>query len=237
MSRFTRSGKPKEDFSWSYTKVRDYRTCPKKFYETSILKKYKEPKTPALEDGDRLHAAFTRRVEKNLPMPTAYEKLNDWGDEAAKIIQPGQVNMCDKEIALTRNLTPTGYFDNDVWLRIKIDLLRLFPHKNNQALAQVIDYKTGKPRDDIIQLAIYAQGVFSTFSNVIAVRTEFWWTQIKDKTHEIFSRDDMTELWNELLPELHQMEVAQQTNNYPAKKNGLCAAYCPVITCPHNGRR
>jgi hypothetical protein len=236
MNRFIKT-KSKETFQWSFTKLRDYRTCPKKFHEVTILKKFQESKTPALDDGDRLHAAFTRRVEKNIPMPTAYQEFNDWGDEAAKIMMPGQVNMCEKEIALTRELRPTGYFDNDVWVRIKIDLLKLFPHTNNQALAQVIDYKTGKPHEEIIQLALYAQGVFSSFRNVIAVRTEFWWTQIKDKTHEMFSRDDMTELWNELLPELHNMEVAQQSNNYPAKKNGLCRAHCPVITCEHNGRR
>jgi hypothetical protein len=235
MNRFAlNTSKP---FTWSYSRLRDYRICPKKFNETILLKKHPEPKTPELEAGDRLHAAFTRRVEQGLPMPTGYKEFNDWGDEAASIKMPGQVNLCEKEVALTRGLKPTGYYANDVWLRVKIDLLKLYPQGNATSLAQVIDYKTGKYKDDIIQLAIYAQAVFSLFPEIVGVRCEYWWTQLHDKSHELFKREDMKELWGELLPELTRMEQAQKDNNFPATKNGLCKEYCPVVTCEHNGRR
>jgi hypothetical protein len=233
MSRFT----VKKEFSWSYSRLRDYRTCPKKFNAVTQLKQYQEPKSVELDYGDRLHAAFQRRVSQGLPMPTGYAEFSDWGDEAAKILVPGQTNICESEIALTRDLKPTGYFSPNVWLRVKIDLIKLYPKSNSVALAHVIDYKTGKFKDDIVQLAIYAQAVFSMYPQVIGVRCEYWWTQLKDKSHELFDRKDMHDLWNELLPELWAMEEAQKSNVYPAKKNGLCKAYCPVMDCEHNGRR
>jgi PD-(D/E)XK nuclease superfamily len=226
---------PKE-FSWSYTKLRDYRICPKKFYETSILKKFPEPKSIQLDDGNRLHEAFKRRVEQGLPMPTGFKEFNDWGDDAASIKVNNQINICEKEIALTRELRPTGYFDSNVWIRVKIDLIKLYPLANHTAMAQVVDYKTGKPKDEIIQLALYAQAVFSVFPEVVGVRAEYWWTQIHDKSHELFDRNDMKELWAELRPELNEMEQAAKEVNFPAKKNGLCKAHCPVLECEHNGR-
>ena len=229
---------PKELFTWSFSKLRDYRTCPRKFNEVTRLKKFEEQRNPALDAGDSLHAAFKRRVEQGLPMPTAFEHLNDWGDEAAQVLHPLQITMCEKEIALTRDLKTTGYFDNNVWFRGKLDWVTLYPTKNGESfVARVVDYKTGKPSDEIIQLALYAQCVFSAWPDVVGVRTEYWWTQIHDKSHEMFTRDDMKELWAELLPELTAMEQAQKDNNYPARRNGLCKNYCPVFTCEHNGKR
>jgi len=241
MNRF-KSKKPlvygaREEFTWSYTKFRDFRTCPKKFNEVTRLKKFSESKTPQLEAGDRLHEAFRRRVEKDLPMPTAFEEFNDWGDEAAKLIHPYQITLCEKEIALTRDLKVTGYFDVNVWFRGKIDLVKLVPNKKGNLVAYCIDYKTGKPQDDIIQLALYAQCIFSSWSNVVGVRAEYWWTQIHDKSHEIFTREDMNGLWAELSPALQKMELAQTNNDYPATRNGLCKAHCPVWTCEFNGRK
>lgn len=242
MSRFATKkpisySSPRETFSWSFSRLRDYRSCPRKFNEVVQLKKYPEPKSPELDMGDGLHRAFARRVDQGIALPTTFEHLKEWGDDAAKVMHPFQTTMCEKEIALTRDLKVTGYFDNNVWLRLKIDLVSLYPTKSGAAVARVVDYKTGKPNDDIIQLALYAQGVFSMFKEVIAVRAEYWWTQIMDKSHEMFNRDDMKELWAELLPELNAMEAAQKNNDYPARRNGLCKKHCPVWTCEHNGRR
>lgn len=240
MSRFKSkpiSYGPKETFTWSFSKLRDYRTCPKKYNEVTRLKKFTEPKTRALETGDALHSAFARRVNQGMPLPTAFKDLSKWGDEAAKIISPFQITMCEKEIALTRDLSPTGYFDYNVWFRVKIDWLTIYPKSKTEDVARIIDYKTGKPSDDIIQLALYAQAVFSSFTRVSAIRCEYWWTQIMDKSHEIFVPKDMAELWAELTPELNKMEQAHKDDNFPARKNGLCRANCPVWTCEHNGRK
>jgi PD-(D/E)XK nuclease superfamily len=233
MNRFSPQQK---GFSWSYTKLRDWRICPKKYYQTTILKKFEQPQSIELSDGNALHEAFKRRVEQGLPMPTAYVNFNDWGDEAASMKVPGQTNICEKEIALSRELRPVDYFNPKVWVRVKVDLIKLYPLTASTAAAQIVDYKTGKPKDEIIQLALYAQAIFSMFPQVIGVRAEYWWTIIKDKSHELFSRSDMAELWAELLPELTRMEEATAQVNFPAKKNGLCKAHCPVLECEHNGR-
>ena len=240
MSRF--KGKfipygPKETFSWSYSRLRDYLSCPRKYHEVTVQKRFSEPATKEQATGDNLHAAMKRRVEQAMPLPTAFKDLSDWGDEAAKIIHPFQVTVCEKEVALTRDLKVTGYFDGNVWFRAKLDWLTIYPKSKTEDIGRVIDYKTGKPSDDIIQLAIYAQTVFSMFPKVIAVRAEYWWTQIKDKTHDIFLREDMAQLWEELTPSLQSMEQAHKDNNFPPKRNGLCKAHCPVWTCEFNGRK
>lgn len=228
---------PSETFTWTYTKLRDWLSCPRK-YNNARNKVFTEKKSNEQTDGESIHAAFQRRVNTGQQMPEAYRHLNDWGNEAARLLHPLQITVCEKEIALTRDLTPTGYWDNNVWTRMKIDLVKLMPNKSGKHMvALLVDYKTGKPKDDIIQLAIYSQGLFSTFKDLIGIRAEYWWTQIKDKSHEIFERSDMDELWAELRPKLTEMERAHIENDFPAKKNGLCREYCPDWTCEFNGKK
>jgi hypothetical protein len=241
MSRFSTTKPiqygPKETFTWTYTKLRDWLICPRKHNNTR-KKLFPEPTTTALAEGDAMHRAFQRRVQSSMTLPTAYTHLKDWGDDAAKLMHPLQITMVEKEIALTRDLKVTGYFDNNVWTRMKIDLVKLFPNKTGKSMvALLVDYKSGMPKDDIIQLAIYSQGLFSAFDDLIGIRAEYWWVKIKDKSHEMFERKDMDELWAELNPKLAEMERAYIEDNFPAKQNGLCKEYCPDWTCSFNGKK
>lgn len=236
MSRFQLDNTPHETFSWSYTKFRDSRTCLRKLKEVTIDKNFKEEYSDALREGDSLHGAFERYVSKGAPLPTGWKYLQDWADDAARKITQHQITRVAAEYGITRDFKPTGYYANNVWLRVKLDQLDLFPN-GDKTLARVIDFKNGTPKDDPIQLAIYAAVVFIHYPDVIGVRTEYWWIKIKEKTHELFRPEDIKELWAELLPELAKMEEAQEKNSYPPRKNGLCKAYCPVTTCEYNGKR
>lgn len=239
MSRFKKvwvTG-PKETFHWSYSALKEFRMCPHRYNMLRRQKIFEDERNQALDDGDSLHRAFERRVGSGMPMPTGWAEFNDWGDEAAKIFNPLQVDLVAKELAITREFKPTGCWDGMVWFRAKIDQLTIFPNNVGKTVARLIDFKTGKPSDDMVQLALYTAVVFAHFKDVVGVRAEFWWTKIKDKSFDIYRRSDMPDLWAEVLPFVREMEQAQIDDNYPAKKNGLCQKYCPVWTCQHNGRQ
>lgn len=228
--------KPKP-FAWSYSRLKNFRTCPRRHNHIDLLKDVPQPKSPELDEGEAIHLAFQRRVEKGLPMPTKFKNLSDWGDELVKVYHPNQKIYCEQQMALTRDGRPCDWFAKDVWFRIKVDHLKLFPWKLKTA-ALVIDFKTGVPKDDLVQLALYAWVIFSTYPDVEAVRAEYWWTKVKDKTTEIFTRDDIDQLWEgDLLPELMAMEQAYVTQTFPPKRNGLCKEYCNVTSCEFCGMK
>src|SRR5208282_2517606 len=122
---------PKETFSWSFSKLTEYMSCPRKHNNTR-LKKFPEEPSDAQNYGDAMHRAFQRRVTQGLKMPTGFIAFEEWGNDAAKLMHPLEITACEKEIALTRDLKPTGYFDNNVWMRMKIDLVKLVPNKTGK---------------------------------------------------------------------------------------------------------
>jgi hypothetical protein len=224
-------------FSWSYTRKKEFNICRRRYHHLSVLKDYKQPKTPELAEGDHIHAAFQRRVEKGLPMPTAFDYLTEWGHEAAKVIHAKQKVFCEKQVSLNKELQKVGWYDPDAWFRIKIDNLKLFPwDSKNSWAALVIDYKTGVPKDELEQLALYAMCVFILYPEVTAVRTEYWWTKTMDKTVEIFKRGDLEDFTRIMFEEAAEMEEAHRTNNFPPTRNGLCKEYCPVASCEYVGK-
>jgi len=47
----------------------------------------------------------------------------------------------------------------------------------------------------------------------------------------------MEDLWEPFLDTIEQMKWSLQHDTWPAKPSGLCKAWCPVLSCPHNGKR
>ena len=53
------TGKP---FSWSYSRVKNYRSCPLKHYHVDIKKDYKEDESEILTWGNEVHGALAKRL-------------------------------------------------------------------------------------------------------------------------------------------------------------------------------
>ena len=76
--------KPKKSFAWSWSRLKNYRICPRRYYHTDLIKDIVQPPSAALVEGDFIHNMFQKRVTNNTPLPDAYNNLKDWGDELVK---------------------------------------------------------------------------------------------------------------------------------------------------------
>ena len=132
------------------------------------------------------------------------------------------------------------------WLSLKelyrgiVEYLRMVPSMSNHNvhLAHVVDYKTGKRiTEGYHQLALNSQLIFAHYPRVMHIRTDYLWTKHNDTTHELFSRDDMQNVWAEVLPRIEELKTADETGNFPPTPNGLCREYCAVASCEHYGKR
>lgn len=222
-------------FAWSWSKLKNYRSCPKRHYEIDIAKTYKEDeKSPALLWGDEFHKAMADFIGKGKPLPATMERHSGWPDNIIKMKNGGLEVKVEQKLAMDNQFRATSFFDNATWFRSVADVLILIPQRH---CAITIDWKTGgKVEPEFEQLALSSQTVFANYKDINYVIAIYVWAGHDRHTVKLYSRDDMVPVWSAIMPEVKQMEEAFRTLTYPPKPSGLCKRHCVVISCPHHGK-
>lgn len=222
----TTRSKPKA-FAWSYSKLKNYETCPKRYYNVDVAKVVKEEESEQLQYGNMLHKALAEAISGKNPLPEPFSGLQAWVDKVTRT--EGEV-LVEQQLAITKELGPTEWFGKDAWYRGIADVIKIVG-----PVAVVLDWKTGKILEDGVQLALMAQCVFAHHPKVEKIRTEFVWLKEDATTRADFTRSDMVNVWNGLLPRVRQLEEAHTSATFPPKPGYLCRKWCPVDSCPHHG--
>ena len=215
-------------FSWSYSRLKNYETCAKRSYHYDIQKDIVEPSTPQLDAGNELHEHFEARVKKNTPLPLGFGHFEPL---LARIIAAPGVTYGEQKLAITSAFTPVGFFGKGAWLRIVVDCAKV-----DGDFATVFDWKTGRPSEDMTQLQIFAAVMFHQMPTLQRVRSALVFVNHDKIERAEFVRDDLPEIWSEILPRVRKLEQARKTQEYPPKPSGLCKKYCSVTSCPFHGR-
>lgn len=223
----TSGGKPKP-FSWSYSKLKNFETCPKRYYNVDVAKVVKEEESEQLQYGNTLHKVLAEAISGKAPLPTHFAHLQKWVDRLAD--GNGQV-LVEQQLAITADFGKSDWFGRDAWYRGIADVI-----KTVGPVALVIDWKTGKILEDGVQLALMAACVFAHHPQVQKIRTEFVWLKEGDATTRAdFARDEMAKIWAGVLPRVKTLENAHKAAEFPPKPGNLCRRWCPVDSCPHHG--
>lgn len=119
-------------------------------------------------------------------------------------------------------------------------------------------HNTGKTKPNSLQLTLSTLLCFHSYPALEKVRTVFFWLPETDPrkrtTQKLFIRRDsdvlqttddkgkqamltFEEAWEPFVNTIDQMKWSLQHDTWPAKPSGLCKAWCPVLSCPHNGKR
>lgn len=222
---------PVKEWSWSYSKYKNYELCPKRHYEIDIAKTAKDTEdddpNSALNWGNRVHKEIAAAL-KGVPLSPEMAAYQPWVNRVLK--GPGQL-LVEMKYAITRDFQATQYFAKDVWYRGIGDVVRV-----DRNLALILDWKTGKVLEDSVQLMLMAQCLFSHYPDLTHVRSEFVWLKEGCTTPELFTRQEVAEQWLTLLPRVKLMEDASKLMNFPPKPGHLCKKYCPVTSCPFHGK-
>lgn len=214
-------------FTWSYSQLKNYETCPKRYYHYNVVKDVVEPETDELREGNQLHKALELRV-KGTPLPmgfTQYERI------VTHFVGAGGTVYAEQKLALTSQFQPVAYFGRGVWFRTVIDVANV-----RGEFAVIGDWKAGKPKDDTTQLTLMAATLFAHQLQVRRVRAALIFLAHDEVKRDEFVREDLPEMWGSILPRVRQLEQARARQEYPPKPSGLCRRYCAVTSCPHYGR-
>ncbi|MDE2097888.1 MAG: PD-(D/E)XK nuclease family protein [Patescibacteria group bacterium] len=215
---------------WSYSAINTFDTCPKQYYHRYILKE-KDPQTEVMLHGIEVHRALEYRLRDKKPLPEyllPHEKLVLSIEKAA---HGGDVHA-ELPLAITKDFTPCGFFDADVWGRGKADIV---VQKKNKLW--VGDWKTGKVREKKFQVQVFAAFIFKMFPEAeIVYANNLWLQENKIGENYLFTREGEKALWADILYKISRIEQAYEKNKFDPKPSGLCGS-CPVKSCPHNSNR
>jgi hypothetical protein len=202
----------------SYSAIKQFENCPKQYNMQRVTKEVKATFGVEADWGNKIHEGlevalkegnFLGEVKKYEPLINAFRQLD--GDLFA-----------EQEYTLNDKLEPTGWWDDDAWLRSKLDVLVL-----NPPLAVVADWKTGKHRPDFFQMELFAIQVFKHHPDIEEVRTSLVWLKDMVIDNAQYTKDEAPELWNKFYAKIHRIEAALKANTWPAKPSGLCP-WCPA---------
>lgn len=212
--------------AWTYSQLDSFETCPRKFYHLKVLRDVVDPPTEHTMWGHRVHEAFEKFILDGTPLPVGMEQWQSFADKIAAL--KGE-KLPEHKFAIDRNFQPAPW--ESAWSRGIADLVIV-----NGPKAVVMDYKTGK-RKHTEQLELYAAYIFHHMPEVETVDTAFIWLKSKEIDKQTINRVDIHTLWRYLLPRVQRLEQAYEHDNWPTRSSGLCKAWCPVLSCAHNGRR
>lgn len=230
---FYRNGGPRQKpFSWSFSRLKNFEACPKKYYEVDVAKRHQEPEgsNPAMAWGNYFHATAARYITGGIS--TLPDDMKDNQEMLDRLRNAKGTVDVELKLAITKDMQPCKYFDKavDPWYRCIVDVL-----VTNGPVAYAGDYKTGAIKPESVQLGLTAACIFAHFPHILKIRTEYIWIKEDAISREDYEPAQMPRFWGELLPRVNLLQHAHATDEFPARKNGLCRNHCPVKSCPHNG--
>lgn len=217
------SSKP---IQWSFSSLKDFIGCPKRYYEVKVTKNFESKITEALTYGKEVHTALEEYVRDSKPLPVNYQRFQKAVDE---LLQIEGKKLVEHEMALLPDKSPCSFSDPARWVRGIADLLIV-----NGDTAWVVDYKTGSDRyPDLDQLKLMALMVFSNFPEVQKVKGALLFILKNSLVTEDYTRDQSDALWGAFLAKTKRLELAYSMNEWIEQPSPLCR-YCPVTTCQFN---
>lgn len=222
-------------FTWSYTSLSTFLTCPFQYAAKYFYKSVKFQDTEASIWGNRVHAAAETKLKGGIPDDTvAYNEVSRYCDLFDKVrTETDCERLVEFEISVTDKWKTTKWFAPDAWGRAKIDLVQIAKDS-----ASIYDWKTGNSFDPkqlsifCLMLAIARPDLNYFIPRFIMLKTG---KVIGLPDREGYFRKDLIPVARELNELINRVKEAWETECFPTKRNGLCRKWCDVKECQYCG--
>ena len=211
------------DFTWSFSSLKDYINCPRKYHEVKVLKRFEVKVTQAMTYGTEVHKACEDYVGRGVPLARNYQHFQPILDSLLEI---EGTRYPEYEMGLLRDGSPCAFDDPNRYVRGIVDLLIV-----DGEMAYIVDYKTGSNKyPEPKQLKLMALMTFAHFPEVKRIKAGLLFIVQNSFMDEEYTRDEIDLLWGAFLPTLIQLESSYDNNVWNPKRTPLCG-WCPVKTC------
>lgn len=231
----------------THSSLQTFDLCPRQYDAKYRTKTVKFVQSYEGEWGDKAHNNLENYIKASGKYQYPSEVNKDTGQNQTDYAWIGETILtrarnrggyvlAERNFAIGYDHDTADYWDKKGWLRGKIDVTVIYPERRE---AEVYDLKTGKKKDDPLQVDLYSVSAMLDYSNVDRVRSGYIWAKL-DPTKAIdkprvYTRDDIQPILNTFESKTRDVQHAWDTGTFPPKPNFLCKNWCDA-PCEFNGR-
>jgi len=213
---------------WSFSSMKDFQGCPRRYHEIKVLKNYPFVDTIHTIHGKAVHSAIEDYLNDGVCLPDAYDSFRPTIEKINAIDGEKYVEI---KMGVTRELEPCGFSDAGVWAHGIADLC-IISSRANKAI--VIDWKTGgKNYPDTKQLELMFLLFSARHPEIQEFDCHLMFLEHGVKVSEHYEACDSDRHWQYWRDEYAKFEAAFDRKEFRPKKHALCG-WCPVVTCEHH---
>lgn len=207
----------------SYSGIKDYEGCQRRYHAVRILRKFKQEDTVATLYGKQAHEAFELYIKEGGALDPRFAQFEKFVAPLRAL--PGE-KLCEYEMGLTAGLAPCAFDAKDVWIRGIADLIVL---NREKGVARVVDYKTGKSSRyaDTAQLELMAAMTMIHFPEIDRVKAALLFVVAGDIVKAEYERKDLSEILSRWVAKTDAIERSVMLDVWNAQPSGLCK-FCPM---------
>jgi CRISPR/Cas system-associated exonuclease Cas4 (RecB family) len=204
----------------SYSFIRDYQNCPRKAHHKYVLRDLPKEDSAALRHGNLVHKMLEDAINENKPLSENYKR---YVSALRSLQSPVKAEV---KLASDPNGSPCDFFAAEAAFRGKVDVL-----VSNDREAVLVDWKTGKVREDPLELEIQACLTKINYSQLKIISGYYvWLAEARIGKKFIFKENEQTFRWlSKLRKEIMGLE------EWKPMPNPLCG-WCQLLSCEFNRR-
>jgi hypothetical protein len=215
--------------AWSMSRLDVYESCPYRAYLQYVLRipqndlvippgKSEHPLTRGL----RVHTAAEEFVTKDINLIDELQSFSSAFDlQRTKYRESPELCCIEQDWAITSDWTPTGWFSEDAWGRMKLD----YGEVQGDTML-IVDYKTGKkyPPKHVQQGQLYALVSGLRYPDIKKFKVEFWYTDSGDMLEQSYSK-----LQTLMFKEMFDLRARTMTTatEFKPHPSGYACRFCP----------
>jgi len=217
---------------WSFSSIKTYETCPRKYMAEKVTKEVPYTDTEATIYGKDIHKACEDFIQDGTPIPEKYAFIRP---VMTSIQQMSGDKFVEQQVGIAKHgdsLVACEFDSDDVWFRGIADLVII-----DGDTAKIIDYKSSKNAKyaDTRQLALMAAAIFLKHPEVKTIKGGLLFFVCNAFIKANYTVDRRFDIFAQLDGTLQQRDVSYATGVFNPKPNALCKKWCKVYSCPHNG--
>jgi hypothetical protein len=215
--------------AWSYSSIKTFDQCPKKYFHLKVVKDVKDEPGEAAVYGTQVHEAAEFFIRDGTPIPEKFAYMRP-------IVEPLAAKQGEKLTEMKLGLRKQGdefevcgFFDKDVWYRGIVDLLIIDGDR-----AWMIDYKTGKNAKyaDMKQLDLMAGAIFVRYPDLKTIKSGLAYVVSNEFPKKTHKREHLNTYLSVFDNQLDRLDAAMENGVWNAQTSPLCG-WCPVTSCEH----
>ena len=214
---------------WSFSSLKTFQQCPKKYYHTKIAKDVVEPDTTATLYGKSAHTVAEEYIRDDKPVPPQFAYMQETLDSLKAI--PGEKH-CEMMLGFTKGLEACEFHAPNVWWHGIADLVVINEEKK---MAYSVDYKTSKSARyaDVKQLDLVATGIFAKFPKIERIKSALLFVVSKEFVKAEHHVEMVPKYVEKPARDVARIEAALENGVWNPVQGPLCR-FCSVKQCEYN---